>query len=41
GVIQHTAVFSTPGSSGAVKLAMNKLIIPELAHVVREIRKDK
>ncbi|MCD2476438.1 molybdenum cofactor biosynthesis protein, partial [Staphylococcus aureus] len=22
-------------------LAMNKLIIPELAHVVREIRKDK
>nr|WGD68637.1 molybdenum cofactor biosynthesis protein MoaB [Bacillus subtilis] len=41
GVIQNTAVFSTPGSSGAVKLAMNKLIIPELAHVVREIRKDK
>ncbi len=40
GVSNHTAVFSTPGSSGAVKLAMDKLIIPELAHVVREIRKD-
>lgn len=40
GVSNHTAVFSTPGSSGAVKLAMDKLIVPELAHVVREIRKD-
>lgn len=34
-----TAVFSMPGSSGAVKLAMNKLILPELGHVVAEIRK--
>lgn len=41
GVILHTAVFSTPGSSGAVKLAMNKLIVPEIAHVIREIRKDR
>lgn len=40
GVALNTAVFSTPGSSGAVKLAMNKLILPELAHVIREIRKD-
>lgn len=40
GVIQNTAVFCTPGSSGAVKLAMSKLIIPELPHVLREIRKD-
>ncbi|WNV78737.1 MogA/MoaB family molybdenum cofactor biosynthesis protein [Bacillus atrophaeus] len=40
GVTLNTAVFSTPGSSGAVKLAMDKLIIPELAHVIREIRKD-
>lgn len=40
GVSNHTAVFSTPGSSGAVKLAMNKLIIPELSHVVNEIKKD-
>jgi molybdopterin adenylyltransferase len=40
GIIENTAVFSTPGSSGAVRLAMNKLIIPELGHVVREIKKD-
>lgn len=40
GVIQHKAVFCTPGSSGAVKLAMNKLILPEISHVVKELRKD-
>ncbi len=34
------AIFSTPGSSGAVKLAMTKIIIPELGHVVRELKKD-
>lgn len=39
-VIQNKAVFATPGSSGAVKLAMTKLIVPELAHVIRELRKD-
>ncbi|MFD1019038.1 MogA/MoaB family molybdenum cofactor biosynthesis protein [Thalassobacillus hwangdonensis] len=40
GVSRDTAIFSTPGSSGAVKLAMEKLILPEMAHVVREIRKS-
>jgi len=40
GVVNDKAVFSTPGSTGAVRLAMNKLILPELAHVVREIKKD-
>lgn len=40
GVINNKAVFSTPGSTGAVKLAMTKLIIPEIGHVVRELRKD-
>lgn len=40
GVVNNKAVFSTPGSTGAVKLAMNKLILPELGHVVREIQKD-
>lgn len=39
GVAKETAIFSTPGSTGAVKLAMNKLIIPELTHVVREVKK--
>ncbi|MFD2446333.1 molybdenum cofactor biosynthesis protein B [Bacillus sp. CGMCC 1.16607] len=40
GVIHNTAVFSTPGSTGAVRLAMNKLILPELGHVVKELKKD-
>jgi molybdenum cofactor biosynthesis protein B len=39
GVYHDRAVFSTPGSSGAVRLAMSKLIIPELGHVLREIYK--
>ncbi|MDQ0272094.1 MogA/MoaB family molybdenum cofactor biosynthesis protein [Cytobacillus purgationiresistens] len=40
GVISNKAVFCTPGSSGAVKLAMNKLIIPEIGHIVKELNKD-
>jgi molybdenum cofactor biosynthesis protein B len=40
GVVNNKAVFSTPGSTGAVKLAMNKLILPEIGHVVRELKKD-
>jgi molybdopterin adenylyltransferase len=39
GVYRATIVVLTPGSSNAVKLAMDKLIIPELAHMVYEIRK--
>lgn len=39
GVIRDTVVFLTPGSSNAVALAMDKLIIPEIAHVVFEMRK--
>jgi molybdenum cofactor biosynthesis protein B len=37
GTIGRTAVFSLPGSEHAVKLAMTKLILPELGHVVREL----
>jgi molybdopterin adenylyltransferase len=40
GVINNRIVFSTPGSRGAVKLAMEKLILPELGHAVREVTKD-
>ena len=40
GVKNGTAIFSTPGSTGAVKLAMSRLILPELGHVVRELKKD-
>jgi molybdopterin adenylyltransferase len=39
GVTRETAIFAMPGSSGAVKLAMSKLLIPELPHIVRELRK--
>ncbi|WP_147532622.1 MogA/MoaB family molybdenum cofactor biosynthesis protein [Bacillus marasmi] len=40
GVVNNKVVFSTPGSTGAVRLAMNKLILPELGHVVGELKKD-
>ncbi|WP_410769163.1 molybdenum cofactor biosynthesis protein B [Fontibacillus sp. BL9] len=39
GTIGNMAVFSMPGSKGAVKLAMEKIILPELRHVMREIYK--
>ena len=39
GVNNNTLMFSVPGSVGAVTLAMSKLIIPEMAHLVREITK--
>jgi molybdenum cofactor biosynthesis protein B len=34
------AVFSVPGSTAAVRLAWEKLIAPELSHLVRELEKD-
>jgi molybdenum cofactor biosynthesis protein B len=37
GTIGTTAVFSLPGSEHAVRLAMEKLILPEIGHVVREL----
>jgi len=40
GVINDRIVFAVPGSSGAVKLAMEKLILPEIGHIVRELEKD-
>lgn len=33
GVASGTVIVSMPGSSGAVRLAMEKLILPELAHM--------
>ena len=40
GIAQKTVIFSVPGSTGAVTLAMEKLILPEMGHIVREINKD-
>jgi len=37
GVYRSTVVFSMPGSSNAVKTAMEKLIIPELNHLAWEV----
>lgn len=39
GTINNKMVFSTPGSTGAVRLAMKKLILPELSHIISEIHK--
>jgi len=33
-------VFVLPGSSGAVKLGMERLIVPELAHLVGQLRRS-
>ncbi len=40
GVSHNTIIFSMPGSSGAVKLAMEQLIIPEIGHIANELTKD-
>ena len=38
GTYQNILVFSVPGSSNAVKLAMEKLILPEIEHLVSQLR---
>lgn len=40
GVYRDMLVFSTPGSTNAVRLAMDKLIIPELPHLVWEVARQ-
>ncbi len=37
GVVQGRALFSLPGSPNACRLALEKLILPELGHVLREV----
>ena len=39
GLAGGTIVISVPGSENAVRLAMTKLILPELGHMVREARR--
>jgi len=41
GVIQEKVIYILPGSVKAVELAMKKLVLPELHHVVHEITKHK
>jgi molybdenum cofactor biosynthesis protein B len=39
GLIGRTLLLSMPGSTPAVRLALEKLIVPEIGHLVREARK--
>jgi molybdenum cofactor biosynthesis protein B len=39
GIIGQTVVLTMPGSPAGVKLAMTRLILPELPHLVREARR--
>ena len=41
GMIDRTAVFVMPGSTPAVRLAMEKLILPELGHLAKLAAKTK
>jgi molybdenum cofactor biosynthesis protein B len=40
GVCRNRLVFSMPGSTNAVELAMDELIVPELQHLVWEVRRQ-
>ena len=39
GLARRTIVIALPGSEHAVRLAMDKLVLPELGHLVREARR--
>lgn len=41
GVYRHRLVFSMPGSTGAVELAMDELILPEVEHLIWEVRRQQ
>lgn len=40
GVLGKVPVFALPGSEAACRLAMTRLILPELGHVLRELARD-
>jgi molybdenum cofactor biosynthesis protein B len=39
GIVKGRVLFSTPGSENAVRLAMEKLILPELGHILQQLNK--
>jgi len=39
GIVNGCIVFSVPGSENAVRLAMEKLILPELGHLIQQLTK--
>ncbi|ABE52332.1 MogA/MoaB family molybdenum cofactor biosynthesis protein [Methanococcoides burtonii] len=38
GIMGGSAVFCLPGSPGAVELALSKIILPEVGHIIKHIR---
>lgn len=38
GIIDQKVIFCLPGSPGAVQLALNEIILPEIAHVLKHVR---
>ncbi|MEE9224527.1 MAG: molybdenum cofactor biosynthesis protein B, partial [Thermoplasmata archaeon] len=40
GVLDKNLLFCLPGSSNAVMLAMEKLILPEMGHMLSQVRKE-
>jgi molybdenum cofactor biosynthesis protein B len=41
GIVDGALVFLLPGSPAAVRLAMEKLVVPELAHAIGQLRREK
>jgi molybdenum cofactor biosynthesis protein B len=41
GLVRGCVVFVIPGSRGAVRLAMEKLIVPEIGHLAGEATKTR
>jgi len=39
GIVGRTVVFALPGSPGACRLALSRLILPELPHLVAQLKK--
>jgi molybdopterin adenylyltransferase len=39
GIFRGRIIFSTPGSEGAVRLAMESLILPEIGHIIQQLNK--
>jgi molybdopterin adenylyltransferase len=39
GTVSRKAIFVLPGSEAAVRLAMTQLILPELGHILQQLRK--
>jgi molybdenum cofactor biosynthesis protein B len=39
GIARGTPVFLLPGSPNAVRLALTRLILPEISHLISELRR--